>query len=168
MVRLSSSERCELTRLTDTKLIKDEILNILVAGRDTTSTTSSFVTYFLAMHPQVFEKARAEVLATLGTSRPPTSSDIKAMSYLRAVVNGKPLVLLSSRLQSVQKPYASCHLFLSISGECLQRLLVDQKYSYPLTGKRRQEPFLQALMQPVDGTTFQGGSSTLFAQERND
>ncbi|KAH8106029.1 cytochrom P450 [Cristinia sonorae] len=72
---------------TDPKVIHDEILNILIAGRDTTAGTLTFAIYFLCMYPRVLERLRKEVLETVGYSRRPDYDDIKAMKYLRAFLN---------------------------------------------------------------------------------
>ncbi|CCO34899.1 Cytochrome P450 52A3 [Rhizoctonia solani AG-1 IB] len=77
-----------LVKLTDDeKLIKDELLNIMVAGRDTTASTLTFACYMLATNPHVLSKLRAEVLDHVGTSSNPTIENFKEMKYLRAVIN---------------------------------------------------------------------------------
>ncbi|GAB1524868.1 Protein kinase alk2 [Rhizoctonia solani] len=77
-----------LLRLTDDiSVIKDELINILVAARDTTASTLTFAVYLLAENPQVMAKLREEVLNRLGASNHPTSEDFKQMKYLRAVLN---------------------------------------------------------------------------------
>ncbi|KAH8106028.1 cytochrome P450 [Cristinia sonorae] len=72
---------------TDSQVIHDEILNILIAGRDTTAGTLTFAVYFLCMYPRVLERLRKEVLETVGYSRRPDYDDIKSMKYLRAFLN---------------------------------------------------------------------------------
>ena len=59
------------------------------AGRDTTATTVTFVIYLLAMYPAVMTRLRTEILDKVGQSRRPNYDDIKAMKYLRAVINGR-------------------------------------------------------------------------------
>ncbi|EPQ55554.1 cytochrome P450 monooxygenase pc-2 [Gloeophyllum trabeum ATCC 11539] len=71
----------------DRKILKDETLNILLAGRDTTAATLTFVIYFLAMYPNVMARLRSEVLDKVGPTRKPTYDDIREMKYLRAVIN---------------------------------------------------------------------------------
>ncbi|KAG8779170.1 hypothetical protein FRC12_024604 [Ceratobasidium sp. 428] len=71
----------------DETIIRDEIINILVAGRDTTATTLTFAVYLLATNPGVLAKLRAEVLARVGPTNYPTSDDFREMKYLRAVIN---------------------------------------------------------------------------------
>lgn len=77
-----------LVKLTDDqKILKDEILNITVAGRDTTAATLTFATYLLSMHPDVLKKLRCEILDRVGSTKKPTYDDIREMKYLRAVIN---------------------------------------------------------------------------------
>ncbi|EIN04294.1 cytochrome P450 monooxygenase pc-3 [Punctularia strigosozonata HHB-11173 SS5] len=74
----------------DTTLIKDEILNIMIAGRDTTATTLTSALYALAIHPPVFARLRSEIAQHVGLGRDgraPTYDDVRAMKYLRAVIN---------------------------------------------------------------------------------
>ncbi|TFK72863.1 cytochrome P450 [Pluteus cervinus] len=78
----------ELVRQTDDQtLIRDETINMLVAGKDTTAGTLSFVVYMLSEHPQFLEKLRQEVLDMVGPDRTPTYDDVKEMKFLRAVIN---------------------------------------------------------------------------------
>lgn len=72
---------------TDAKMLKDETLNVLVAGRDTTASTLTFVIHFLAMYPDVLARLSQEVLEKVGAARRPSFDDIKEMKYLRAVIN---------------------------------------------------------------------------------
>ncbi|KAJ7155172.1 cytochrome P450 [Mycena filopes] len=71
----------------DPTILRDEILNISVAGRDTTACLLTFVVYMLTGHPHVLHKLRAEILAKVGSTRAPTPDDFREMKYLRAVLN---------------------------------------------------------------------------------
>ncbi|KAJ7123185.1 cytochrome P450 [Mycena epipterygia] len=71
----------------DKQIIRDEILNILVAGRDTTAATLTFATYMLAEHPEITQRLRDEILNNVGSSRRPVHEDMKTMPYLRAFIN---------------------------------------------------------------------------------
>ncbi|KDQ19556.1 hypothetical protein BOTBODRAFT_636486 [Botryobasidium botryosum FD-172 SS1] len=73
--------------LIDAAIIRSELLNILIAGRDTTAATLTFATYALAMYPDVLGKLRQEILDTVGPQRRPTFDDVRQMKYLRAVIN---------------------------------------------------------------------------------
>lgn len=72
---------------TDYNMIRDETVNILLAGRDTTACTLTFAVYNLAEKPDVLRRLREEVLDVVGPTRRPTYEDIRNMKYLRAVIN---------------------------------------------------------------------------------
>ncbi|KAF7356091.1 Cytochrome P450 [Mycena venus] len=76
-----------LNSTSDPKILKDETLNILLAGRDTTMHVMTMVIYFLSIYPEVCARLREEVLTHVGPTRRPTYDDIKDMKYLRAVIN---------------------------------------------------------------------------------
>ncbi|KAJ6489423.1 cytochrome P450 monooxygenase pc-1 [Mycena vulgaris] len=76
-----------LNLISDPKVLKDEMLNILLAGRDTTMSVLTTVVYFLSVYPAVCTRLRAEILARVGGARHPTYEDIREMKYLRAVIN---------------------------------------------------------------------------------
>ncbi|KAH9919186.1 cytochrome P450 [Epithele typhae] len=71
----------------DRKVIKDETLNILLAGRDTTSCALTFAVYALAEHPDILARLRAEVLQVVGPVRRPTYDDVRELKYMRAFTN---------------------------------------------------------------------------------
>ncbi|MCJ1250812.1 hypothetical protein MMC30_008040 [Trapelia coarctata] len=75
-----------LVKQTDNKVqIRSELLNILLAGRDTTASLLSNVWWEISKRPDVWAKLRAEVDALGGQK--PTFEQIKDMKYLRAVLN---------------------------------------------------------------------------------
>ncbi|KAF8893052.1 cytochrome P450 monooxygenase pc-3 [Infundibulicybe gibba] len=71
----------------DEQILKDELVNLLVAGRDTTASTLTFATYMLSEHPHIVDKLRAEILGVVGKTQRPTYDDIREMKYLRAFIN---------------------------------------------------------------------------------
>ncbi|KAF8308485.1 cytochrome P450 monooxygenase CYP63 [Clavulina sp. PMI_390] len=70
----------------DVKLVRDELVNILLASRDTTAGLLSFLFYLLSMDPARMAKLRAEILAEV-PSGSPTFDDIRRLKYLRACLN---------------------------------------------------------------------------------
>ena len=68
-------------------MLKDETLNILLAGRDTTACTLTFSVFALAEHPAVLERLRKEVLDVVGPTHRPTYEHIREMKYMRAFIN---------------------------------------------------------------------------------
>lgn len=71
----------------DRKVLRDQLVAVLLAGRDTTASTLSWTFYELARHPEVVKKLRAEILATVGLERAPTYDDLKNMKYLQNTMN---------------------------------------------------------------------------------
>lgn len=77
----------EISRsITDPVALRSELLNILLAGRDTTASLLSICFHQLARHKDVWAKLRQEILESVG-DRKPSYEDIKAMKYLRYVLN---------------------------------------------------------------------------------
>ncbi|KAL8675055.1 MAG: hypothetical protein Q9168_000538 [Polycauliona sp. 1 TL-2023] len=74
----------------DTKaaaVIRDQIVNILLAGRDTTAGTLSFLFKELSAHPNVYDKLRREVVQKVGSGQAPTYDDLKNMPYLQHCIS---------------------------------------------------------------------------------
>lgn len=68
--------------------IRSETLNVLSAGRDTTASLLSWIFYFLARYPAIFNELRTTILAEFGTE----SSDIdfpklRSCKYLQHCIN---------------------------------------------------------------------------------
>ncbi|KAF8893051.1 cytochrome P450 [Infundibulicybe gibba] len=95
-----------LKHTNDEQILKDELVNLLVAGRDTvrgiflmwlrrpnytpplqTACTLTFAIYMLSEHPHIADKLRAEILKVVGKTQRPTYDDIRDMKYLRAFIN---------------------------------------------------------------------------------
>lgn len=72
----------------DRKVMRDQLIALLLAGRDTTAGTLSWVFLELAKNPRAVNKLRAEIKEFLGEDgRPPTYQDIKDMKYLTYTIN---------------------------------------------------------------------------------
>jgi cytochrome P450 len=75
----------------DPKLLRDQMLNILLAGRDTTASLLSSVFYLLAHDPKVWAKLRSKVINKFGTIKEPkdeiTFTSLKDVTYLRYVLD---------------------------------------------------------------------------------
>jgi cytochrome P450 len=84
--------------------IRDQLLSILVAGRDTTASLLSFLWLVMSQNPIIFNKLRARVINDFGTFNNPkktTFSALKSCSYLQWCMNEAlrlfPTVPLNSR-----------------------------------------------------------------------
>ncbi|EMC96093.1 hypothetical protein BAUCODRAFT_71913 [Baudoinia panamericana UAMH 10762] len=71
----------------DRQVLRDQLIAVLLAGRDTTAVTMSWLTYELSRHPQVVQKLRQEIISHSGLDKPPTYDDLKSMRYLQHTLN---------------------------------------------------------------------------------
>lgn len=65
--------------------IRYQLINFLVAGHETTSGALSFALYFLSQHPEVADKARAEIAEVWGDEQRPGFELIAKLRYVRRV-----------------------------------------------------------------------------------
>ncbi|KAK7191536.1 hypothetical protein DPSP01_011053 [Paraphaeosphaeria sporulosa] len=76
----------ELVKQTDDKeRIRSELMNILLAGRDTTASLLSNMFFHLALRPDIWAKLREEVAPLEG--RLPTYEELRNMKYLKWCLN---------------------------------------------------------------------------------
>jgi cytochrome P450 len=79
----------------DRKVLRDQLVNTLLAARDTTAAGLSWLFYELSYHPEKYDKLRNEVLSILGSTRTPTYAELKRMKYMHWCINeGIPLFFL--------------------------------------------------------------------------
>ncbi|KAJ5691960.1 hypothetical protein N7462_001383 [Penicillium macrosclerotiorum] len=74
----------------DPKMLRDNMLNILLAGRDTTASLLSSTFFYLARYPQVWNRLRREIVEAFGDSNNSgeiTQTKLKDIPYLRYVLN---------------------------------------------------------------------------------
>ncbi|KAK8071787.1 hypothetical protein PG996_005135 [Apiospora saccharicola] len=70
------------------KVLRDQIVAVLLAGRDTTAATLSWAFYELSRYPAKVARLRAEILDSVGPApAAPTYDNLKNMPYLRHVLN---------------------------------------------------------------------------------
>ncbi|KAK8075123.1 hypothetical protein PG997_009786 [Apiospora hydei] len=70
----------------DARELRNETLHVLIAGRDTTGCLLGWVFYFLARHPEVYQKLRKAVLEQFGENQ----ADFRALNnfnYIQWVIN---------------------------------------------------------------------------------
>lgn len=82
----------------DGKTLRDQVLHIFLASRDTTASLLSNLFFVLAKNAAVYSKLRGEIMSTVGDSSLPTLEQLKRMTYLRWCVN--ECELLHPELQS--------------------------------------------------------------------
>jgi cytochrome P450 len=66
--------------------IRNQAITFVVAGHETTSGALSFALYYLTRHPELLERARAEVDAVWG-DREPAFADVAKLRYVRRVLD---------------------------------------------------------------------------------
>ena len=72
----------------DRKLVRDMLLNLIIAGRDTTAASMSWTLYELCRHPKVLSELLAEIDDIPGPSSAPLTFDAVAdCTYLQAVLS---------------------------------------------------------------------------------
>ncbi|KAL4943874.1 hypothetical protein BDV06DRAFT_210718 [Aspergillus oleicola] len=73
--------------LKDPKLVRDQLMNVLIAGRDTTACLMSWACYLLVRHPAALERLRQEIASFAPSKEELTRAQINKMTYLRYVLN---------------------------------------------------------------------------------
>jgi cytochrome P450 len=77
----------ELVQVTrDPTELRSQLLNILLAGRDTTAGLLGWVFYYLVRHPEIFQKLRATIVEQFGSceqARDISFETLKGCSYLQ-------------------------------------------------------------------------------------
>lgn len=155
----------EVVRSTrDRSVIRDQIVAVLLAGRDTTAGTLSWIIYELARHPACVAKLRQEILQTVGLggeeARRPTYEHLRSMPYMKAVIN-EALRLYPSVPFNVRLALRDCTLPRGggANGSEPMPVLKDQRVAYStLVMQRRPD-----LYPPVSDTFADPGT---FSPER--
>ncbi|KAG9015933.1 hypothetical protein FRB90_004140 [Tulasnella sp. 427] len=71
----------------DRNLVKDELLNFLLAGRDTTASLLTFCLYLVISTPNVARRLKREIFDTFGNDRVQNTDSLRQMVYLRAIID---------------------------------------------------------------------------------
>ncbi|KZS95287.1 cytochrome P450 monooxygenase CYP63 [Sistotremastrum niveocremeum HHB9708] len=75
------------TNTDDPEMIRFELLNILLASRDTTACLLTYTIYLLAQYPEVLARVREEALNACPPGQVPTYESLRHLKYMRAVLN---------------------------------------------------------------------------------
>ncbi|PPQ79330.1 hypothetical protein CVT25_002560 [Psilocybe cyanescens] len=97
----------------DPKILKDELINLLVAGRDTTMCLLTYAVYMLAEHPDIEKRLREEIFTKVGPTEAPKYDQMREMRYVKAFLNAlefDPDRFLDERVQKylVPNPFIFC------------------------------------------------------------
>jgi unspecific monooxygenase len=67
--------------------VRKQVITFLVAGHETTSGALSFALYYLARHPEIAARARAEIDRVWGDTPEPGYDQVAKLRYLRRVLD---------------------------------------------------------------------------------
>ncbi|OAP59055.1 hypothetical protein AYL99_06353 [Fonsecaea erecta] len=85
--------------------LRDQLVNILLAGRDSTACCLSWTLRLLVRHPQTMGRLRSEITAVVGDCEHPTREQIRKMPFLSCIIKESlrlyPPVPLNNR-QAIQ------------------------------------------------------------------
>ncbi|CAG8957897.1 hypothetical protein HYFRA_00000237, partial [Hymenoscyphus fraxineus] len=70
----------------DLQLARDQVLNVLIAGRDTTAATLSYAFHLLLENPRVLKRLRHEIYIIIGDEKEITRAQIQQMPYLHNIL----------------------------------------------------------------------------------
>ncbi|KAL8835082.1 MAG: hypothetical protein Q9176_007151 [Flavoplaca citrina] len=73
--------------LQDPELVRDQLVHVLIAGRDTTVCLMSWAVFLLVRHPAKLARLKQEIQSTLPNRERLIRSQLQKMTYLRAVLN---------------------------------------------------------------------------------
>ncbi|KAL8993141.1 MAG: hypothetical protein Q9169_006573 [Polycauliona sp. 2 TL-2023] len=71
----------------DPILVRDQLVNVLIAGRDTTAALLSWTFFLLVRHPPVLARLRQEISSVVGDNVTLDRSHIQRLRWLRCVIN---------------------------------------------------------------------------------
>ncbi|KAI9653030.1 MAG: hypothetical protein M1831_006237 [Alyxoria varia] len=71
----------------DRTFLRDQLVAVLLAGRDTTACTLSWLFYELGRNGAIVKELRKEIEDTVGLDRAPTYADLKSMKFLQNNLN---------------------------------------------------------------------------------
>ncbi|KAL2067130.1 hypothetical protein VTL71DRAFT_1554 [Oculimacula yallundae] len=70
----------------DMELVRDQVLNVLIAGRDTTAATLSYAFHLLLRNPNTLKTLRGEIYSVVGQQKDISRAQIQQMPYLHNVL----------------------------------------------------------------------------------
>jgi cytochrome P450 len=82
-----------LTRTSDLKQIRVNLMALIVAGRDSLAASVSMFFYAVSRQPAIWEKLQEEVITTFGAHGIPEMSEIRRLKYLKQVYDESRLSL---------------------------------------------------------------------------
>ncbi|ELR09120.1 hypothetical protein GMDG_03700 [Pseudogymnoascus destructans 20631-21] len=116
--------------LQDSILVGDQLVHVLIAGRDTTACLMSWEFFLLVRHPEALTRIRDEIQTITGGSTGFTRAHINRMKYLRCVINESH----TANKASIQLGVWCCAGLLKLHELRLQQGDIDTEETVPLIG----------------------------------
>ncbi|CZR65420.1 related to cytochrome P450 CYP4/CYP19/CYP26 subfamilies [Phialocephala subalpina] len=73
--------------LKDPALVRDHLVHVLIAGRDTTACLMSWAMFLLVRHPEALAKLRSQIISVIPEGQEVTRAHIAKIPFLRCVIN---------------------------------------------------------------------------------
>lgn len=89
----------------DPVLVRDQLVHVLIAGRDTTACLLSWAFFQLVRHPEVLARLREEIQVVTGGSTELTRAKITKMKYLTCVINESKSNAVVGRNANIYSPW---------------------------------------------------------------
>ncbi|MEA5581043.1 cytochrome P450 [Nodularia harveyana UHCC-0300] len=140
--------------------LRDELITLLLAGLETTSTTMAWALYWIHRQPEVKKRVLQEI-DSLGEEY--TANDVVALPYLTAVCNETlrihaPVVFTFSRVAQQDLDILDYKLPKYSRIMCCIYLLHQREDIYPEPDKFKPERFLERKYSPYEFMPFGGGA----------
>jgi hypothetical protein len=71
----------------DRTVLRDQLAAVLLAGRDTTACTLSWMFFEISRKPEIVAKLRSEIEEQIGLDKTPTYANLKNMKYLNHTIS---------------------------------------------------------------------------------
>ncbi|XP_020223845.1 xanthotoxin 5-hydroxylase CYP82C4 [Cajanus cajan] len=109
-VMLSVIEDDPVSGHTRDTIIKANVMNLMLAGSDTTSTTMTWILAMLMKNPEALKRAQEEVEHHVGRDRRVEAQDIKNLVYLQAIVKETLRLYPPGPLLVPHEAMEDCHI----------------------------------------------------------
>jgi cytochrome P450 len=131
--------------------IRDNLVVFFLAGHDSTAGAMSSVMYYLATHPEVQAKARAQVKAILGDNDPMGTDDFKDLTYVLACIR-EALRLNPPFLSGVPR---TCDTYFRLGQYVIppQTSFITNIYAMQHSSTEWDDPFVFRPERHLDGST---------------
>jgi len=155
------------------RLLRDVVMSFMIAGRDTTACTLTFLLFLFAQNPETQQKAREEVKSIMGDKKVASSEDVASMKYLWGCVleclrlyppvpTDSKVCVEEDTLPNGGKVYPGQRV--SFESFCMGRLLPMWKDDEPLKFKPERWLNMDKLPTAYEFPVFQAGPRVCLGQ----